>query len=144
MRYAGQSFEIPVEVERSWLEGNRERIRAAFHDRHEAEYGHRNEDAGIEFVTLRVAAAYAPPEPSLRRISASGDLADARTETREIHVPGREGGLTADIYDREKLPADARFSGPAVVEESNTTTVVYPDHDCVVGEYGTLRIDVPE
>ena len=50
------------------------------------------------------------------------------------------GVHVADIYDRDKLGAGSEFSGPAVVEEAGSTTVVFPEQRVAVDDYGNLHI----
>ncbi|MDP6667713.1 MAG: hypothetical protein QF357_10005, partial [Dehalococcoidia bacterium] len=45
------------------------------------------------------------------------------------------------VYDRAKLPAGAVFSGPAIVEEPDCTTVVQPSWTATVDDYGNLVIE---
>ena len=57
-------------------------------------------------------------------------------------------GLTGDfiehtVYDRYKLFAGAKFKGPAIVEERESTVVVGEDASASVDEYGFLWIDLP-
>ena len=144
MRYVGQSFEVPVTVDREWIEQGRiDHITETFHDAHESTYGHKNLDGTVEFVTLRTVSTYAPAQPTLPAWTAEGSLDAAEKATRETYFPGHDGGMETPIYDRAALPAGVSFDGPAIVEEPNTTTVVYPGHECTVDEHGTLLIDVP-
>lgn len=142
MRYVGQSFEVPVALDREWVERNEhERIAAAFHDSHETIYGHKNLDGVVEFVTLRIVSTYSPADPTLPAIENDRSLASARKGYRTAFFPEQDDAIETPVYDRNRLPADVRFAGPAIVEEPNTTTVVYPGHECSVDEYGVLQIE---
>jgi len=46
--------------------------------------------------------------------------------------------LTADLYERDDLERGTRFSGPAIVLEYSSTTVVPPDWCAGVDEFGNL------
>ena len=46
------------------------------------------------------------------------------------------------VYERDALPAGATFSGPAIVQEHGTTTVMFPGDTCTVAETGELVIEV--
>ena len=52
--------------------------------------------------------------------------------------------LKADIYERGELPPGAKFSGPAVIEQPDTTTVMPPGTHCKVDKYGNLVIKVDQ
>ncbi len=46
------------------------------------------------------------------------------------------------IYERELIPNGARFNGPAIVEQPDTTTVLPPRTKARADEYGNLIIKV--
>jgi N-methylhydantoinase A len=48
------------------------------------------------------------------------------------------------IYDREKLPAGAELSGPAIIEELDSTTVVHPGQLLTVSPHGTAVLEWTE
>ncbi len=52
------------------------------------------------------------------------------------------GFVDADIYERASLGSGATFTGPAIVEQPDTTTVMPPDTTCTVDDYGNLIISV--
>jgi N-methylhydantoinase A len=75
----------------------------------------------------------APPAP------ASGAVGDARIgERRAYFAPA--GFVATALYDRARLPLDARVAGPAIVEQADTTSVIPPGHVAVVEASGNLRI----
>jgi N-methylhydantoinase A len=45
---------------------------------------------------------------------------------RKLLLPGSADAVTADIYDRTTLAADTEIAGPAIVEQTDTTTLVLP------------------
>ena len=54
------------------------------------------------------------------------------------------GACGATIFDRAKLPAGAEFSGPAIVEEAGSTTVLFPGQFACTDEYGNLHITIQQ
>jgi N-methylhydantoinase A len=44
------------------------------------------------------------------------------------------------IYERARLPRGARLAGPAIVEQSDTTTVIPPGVTALVDDAGNLRL----
>jgi N-methylhydantoinase A len=58
LRYAGQSFELPIEADP-------EGLREAFEAEHEARYGYRDGGAELELVTIRVSVTAAAPALTL-------------------------------------------------------------------------------
>ena len=114
-----------------------------------------------EFVNFRAVHTYPLPRP-LVRPPASGSgreggaagrtgagapaseatircVADARLgERRAYFAPA--GFVSTDIYDRARLPLGARVTGPAIIQQSDTTTVVPPHHVAEVEASGNLRL----
>jgi len=119
--YIGQSYhlEVPLDLAAS------DPIAALFADfrtAHDRVYGHAT-DAPARFVNLRAvhraeagsAASHPPPDV----------IGQARKGTRCILSP--DGAMVdAAIYDRDGLRPGDRFDGPAIVEQSDTTTLVEP------------------
>ncbi|WP_232700871.1 hydantoinase/oxoprolinase family protein [Halobacterium wangiae] len=140
LRYVGQSFEISVpvpdgEVDDATLDTVVER----FHERHERRYGHADPDEPVELVTLRLRARGLVDTPELAPPTTEGSVADAIREVRTVTYDGEPHDT--EIYDRETLPADATFDGPAVVEGKESTVVVHPGQTAEVDDYGNLVVE---
>ena len=67
-------------------------------------------------------------------------LQDAVIGERPLFANGR--WQTAQVFDRVKLPATARFGGPAIVQQIDATTVIEPGAVATVDAIGNLRIAV--
>jgi N-methylhydantoinase A len=117
-----------------------DRVARRFHDRHEQRYGHAYPEEPVELVTVRLRARGLVDEPDLRAESVDGTVADAVTETREVVYDGR--ARETRVYERDTLPTDAEFDGPAVVEGRESTVVVHPDQRVRVDEYRNLHVEV--
>ena len=70
----------------------------------------------------------------------AGTAADARIGERNMFADGR--WVRASVYDRIKLPGDARVAGPAIIEQLDATTVVEAGAHAAVDAVGNLRIAV--
>lgn len=67
-------------------------------------------------------------------------LAGAQSAQRQVWF---DGGMRATpVYQREKLPADARFEGPAIVEQLDCTTVIEPGNQVSLDALGNLIVNV--
>jgi len=138
MRYVGQSYEIEVPVELAWLApGGDAALIAAFHRVHERVFGHADPDAPAEIVNLRVQLRAARPRVPLGEVPALGESPTPRT-TRRIWLDGRP--TTARIFDRAALGRGARLTGPAIVEQPDTTVLVPSGHAAEVDRFGNLII----
>jgi len=137
LRYRGQSFEIPVDLDPDLdlaAAGRR------FHQAHEKLYRARHEDREVEAVTLRVRAVGSVAAPDERpRRSAGRDASRALYETCDVRF--REGAVRTGFYARDRLRAGNRIAGPAIVTETTGTTVIPPGHRARVDRYGNLVIE---
>ncbi|MCI0546722.1 MAG: hydantoinase/oxoprolinase family protein [Candidatus Rokubacteria bacterium] len=135
LRYRGQAFELEVPAHAA-----RDRVEAAFHDRHLTTYGHADRGAAIELVNARLTAHGLVPKPAPethRSTSASMDAALA--ERRPLWFDGAR--RECPVWDRERLPARAELHGPAIIEEFGATTVVLPGWRGAVDPHGNLRFE---
>ncbi|MGH3355326.1 MAG: hydantoinase/oxoprolinase family protein, partial [Nocardioidaceae bacterium] len=144
MRYAGQGYENPVPLDGVPLaDADLSRYRSRFDDIHRLCHGHAAPGQPVEVVNYRVEAIGLVPHVDLARLdTASGPVQDAQTGTREVFVSLPAPGMrTVPVYDRDKLLAGHQFSGPAVVDQYDATTVVCPDQAVTVDEFGNLLVE---
>ena len=140
MRYVGQSWELVVSIA-SEVDSMRA-AELAFHAAHAKRYGH-GPDAPAEVVTVRVTAVARTAKPALPR--PAHDIADAGIRTRPVHFDGAWSDTA--VLARPALAAGAAVSGPALVEEMGSVTVVPPDWRLevgAIGEFHLRRERVPE
>lgn len=140
MRYQGQSFEIDVQLPSELTADSLASIRCRFHERHEQVYGHKNEGDPVEFVNLRVVHTHTPEQLDISHHQASTSIDEARKGERTMYFPDDSESYNGSVYTRNKLPTEERFDGPSVVEQSDTTTVIYPDQIGKIDENGNLII----
>jgi 5-oxoprolinase (ATP-hydrolysing) len=145
-RYAGQGYEVRCDapggaVDAAWAEGMRE----TFHAAHEAEYGHRF-DAPIEIINLHAVGIGRIDELAWPQIEAGdGDPARARTLEREVvfDVEGAPQSVVTPFFDRDLLRAGDEISGPAVIEQYDSTTIVPPGFAARIDGCGNIVITTP-
>ncbi|WP_440771059.1 hydantoinase/oxoprolinase family protein [Natronorubrum sp. DTA28] len=130
-RYAGQSFELTVPVDESF---DADAVAERFHASHEQAYGYAM-DESLEVVNLRATATVPGTEPTVRHEGTG----DARLGSRDAHFPGTgvEPRETT-VYDRDRLASGATISGPAILEQAESTTVVPPNWGGEILADGTL------
>ncbi|WP_226039628.1 hydantoinase/oxoprolinase family protein [Natrinema sp. DC36] len=127
-RYAGQSFELTVAVDDEF---DADEVAERFHDAHERAYGYAMDDS-IEIVTLRATATVPGSEPTVRYDGAGDDIIG----TRRVHFA--DGARSATVFDRDRLAPGATVSGPAILEQAESTTVIPPAWTGDVLADGTL------
>ena len=132
MRYHGQGYEIPVAMERDVAV-----LDERFNDLHEQLYGFRMPDTPSEIVNLRAIGTGARPSPELPQGEPDGgepaaaDAGEILFEGERRHTP---------IFDRGALQPGHRLSGPAIVTEFDSTTVVLPGYAAEVDRYFNILI----
>ncbi len=139
LRFHGQNHELSVPV----AEPDKVDLSAvleAFHALHRQVYGYTLPDRGVEIVTCRLKAIGRVPRPSEPPVGAETPVHAARTGERPVWFDDAEGWTDTPVFDRERLPAGADLSGPAVLEEMSATTLVLPGQRLQVEPTGTLII----
>jgi N-methylhydantoinase A len=127
MRYQGQSYELRLSVPAGELDtAALAALRERFHAFHEEEFGHGFPELGIELVTIRVTASGELPHlrPSRARAADSPRRGEA-----EVYFETADGvqALPAPVLEREGLRIDEEISGPAILVQGDSTTLVPPD-----------------
>ncbi|MFN0073422.1 MAG: hydantoinase/oxoprolinase family protein [Chloroflexota bacterium] len=141
VRYAGQGYELRVDVPPGPITpATLNVVRGAFDDLHERLHGHRAEGAPVEVVTYWTIGLARVPTVSLEPRARSGtDAAIARKGTRRAWFRDL-GWVECPLYERERLQPGARLSGPAIVEQVDSTTVVHPGQELEVDAYDNMLI----
>jgi N-methylhydantoinase A len=137
MRYVGQwrSLTVPVSTP---LEANLDATLDRFHNEHEREYAFSDRDQAVEIYGLRVVGLGLVDKPEFPKVAGGSDLDAARSGERSVYFAEASGFLDTAIYHRAALPAGARFDGPAIVEQMDSTVVVPPDWRAEVDGYGNI------
>ncbi|MDA8026230.1 MAG: hydantoinase/oxoprolinase family protein [Actinomycetota bacterium] len=142
LRYHGQGFEIPVTVDIEKFDGNGgglDSLRKAFDAEHQRLFSFLLERNEHEIVSVRASASGPRPNVATTSIAAgSTDPSTAHTGSTQIYVEGAY--VKANVYDRSKLLANNEISGPAIVSEMDSTTLILPGHFATVHASGSLLI----
>ena len=132
MRYGGQSYELNVPFIGDFV--------SAFHRAHEKRYGYFDRARACEVVNIRARFVGRTPKPTLPKLKpGSTNSAAALLSKSEVLFQGRRK-LTA-VYDRSKLRAGNRVSGPAIVTEYSATTLIPPGWTGRVDRSGNLILE---
>ncbi|MBD0415280.1 hydantoinase/oxoprolinase family protein [Oryzicola mucosus] len=135
MMYQGQwrslAVSAPAKIERicSLIE--------AFHNEHEREFNYRREEAPVSIFRIAVKAVGIVPKAEIPRHEVS---------PHEPEPVGRRSvwfdGVSHDaaVYERDRFTAGASFTGPAIVEQFDSTTVVPPGMAATVDGFLNILI----
>jgi N-methylhydantoinase A len=114
----------------------------AFGNLHEARYGHANRDEPVELVTLRISALGTYGEATDEQLAA-GDAApdpDALLATPDVVMPGSGEPAPTPVWDRAGLRAGNVLTGPAVVHQMDSTTLVLAGQRATVTASGDIEL----
>jgi N-methylhydantoinase A/oxoprolinase/acetone carboxylase beta subunit len=144
VRFVGQGSETNIEIpERDLRDVARETVRARFDAVYEKLYGRTYPESPVELVNFRVRARLPDrplqlPRPARRTVA----LERAIKGLRPAYSGLSKGFIAHTVYDRYGLAPGARFPGPAIVEEKESTVVVGEDASASVDEHGFLWIEL--
>jgi N-methylhydantoinase A len=140
MRYVGQNFELPVRLPSAALPevGVLARLFAAAH---EQSYGYANLEAPIEVINFRLTGRARRAEPATPPAAKAPSASPTQVGRRPVHFRWEVADDTP-IYRRDALLPGHRLTGPAVVEQLDATTLLYPGDKLTVDAAGSLLIEV--
>lgn len=141
LRYAGQGYDLTVELDAVPADADALAVtRARFDVDHAQLTGHSASDEVVEIVNYRLSAIAAVPHASIASpFPLTGTLEAARLGERQTYFDGETPQTTA-LYDRTKLPPGAIIDGPAILLQSDATTVINRGRRARVVELGQLEI----
>jgi N-methylhydantoinase A len=139
LRYRHQGFELAVPMAQAHADpATIADAVAGFHALHERLYTFAQPDTPVEVVTLHVAAVGKLPQPARQGRIATSD-SDPQILRRQImHVDGRDHDCP--VYERASLGPEKSISGPAVIAQHDSTTVVMPGQAAWVHPAGSILI----
>ena len=140
MRYKGQGWEIPVHLGSGVFdEFAADLLANRFTKAYEEFFGRAIDDLTIEAVSWSVRVASIRQRPSAIEPLTASQTVPVDT-SRSMYDPAVGGRVEAAIIERDSLKAGDRVCGPAVIVESQTTTVLGSHHEAVVQVDATLLI----
>jgi len=142
MRYAGQDFTLPVPFqEHEIADGGLKSIRRRFDEVHQRRYGHHAADEQAEVVNLRMTGFGRREKPRL--VDAAKRTGGAEPSDRApVRFESGAEPIDAPIYTRDDLAPGDRLTGPALIEEYASTTVVFAGDVVTVTDNLELVVDV--
>jgi N-methylhydantoinase A len=142
MRYAGQGYELTVPLpDGAPGPATAGALREAFDAVYAHRYGYADPRAAVELVTVGVTVVGAGPEVRLPdHRPPTREAGEARQPDRPVFFPEAGGFVPCPVYDRALLPVGARITGPAIVEEPESTTVLPPGARADVDPWANLLV----
>jgi len=149
MRYPGQNWALcfDIKVNRglddlSFVDGSiAQRAIELFNERHMQEYGHIRENEMPEITGVRLATFVETPSPTTGKGFGAPTVLARVAKTRRANLG--HGFRETAVFLGSELQPGHEVAGPAIIEETFTTIVVYPDWKARVddaGDYELVRV----
>ena len=136
MRYRGQSYEIETTFEKLDLDSSViDGLATLFHEAHHSIYEHSDPSAEIQIVNLRLVISGEVPKPKFLTHLENKRIAKS-LRSHIIYLDEKE--FKASLFERDSLEPGHFFSGPAIISQNDTTTIVLPDFDVKVDQFKNL------
>ena len=140
MRYVGQNYELSVGLDGVPKKFDCDDLKQRFFAAHEMNYGYFNPDDPVEIVNFRLTARGRLPRPEQAK-SARSQESPASVGRRQVYFDA-ENGVEAALYDRAVLQPGQVIVGPAVIDQLDSTTLVYPGDTARVDDAYNIIIEL--
>ncbi|MGQ9679241.1 MAG: hydantoinase/oxoprolinase family protein [Candidatus Bathyarchaeia archaeon] len=138
-RYLGQSYELTIDTEKPFSSNALNSAVLNFHSKHRDVYGYSMMSERVEVVSIRVRAIGEVPKPFLQKTSTIRQA--PRKELRRVFFEDLKSWVETPVYDRDRLTPGFQINGPAIVEQYDSTSVIYPDWSGTVDGYCNLILE---
>lgn len=135
IRYKGQGYELTVETSGKTSTSSLKESVEAFHEKHREIYGYSTPNEPVEIVNLKLRAIGLLEKPSMKENPPSTPNKHVAL-TRKVFFESINNWIDTPIIRRQALHGPQ--SGPAVVEQYDATTVIYPNWGFKPDQYGNL------
>lgn len=142
MRYIGQEHAVTVELPlQAYGERDVAAIKSCFDAEHLQRYGFASPEQGAEIVSIRSSVAGVMPKPAPVPLDRRGSRRLETCAVQAVYFEGH-GYIETPVYRRADLAWQDVICGPALIEETATTTVLLPGDGLDVDAWGNLHITV--
>jgi N-methylhydantoinase A len=140
MRYRGQEHYVKIDLkEKPSSKENLADLATQFHESHHKKYTFKL-DTMIEWVNFHIVAKVYVDKPIFPKVEKHNyDISEAIHDKAMVDF-GEFGKEEATIYNRDKFGKGMELNGPAIVSESSTTTVIPPNFNMKIDDWGNLII----
>jgi len=141
MRYIGQNYEQDIRLPPGrFSNAAMVEMFESFHRQHEEFYGYRIGGEVIQLVHFNVSAIGILPKPALNPLPIRA--LPRHVGVREVYFTEAKDFVSCPVYLRNELGAGFSLTGPAIVEEDDSTTLVHAGQRLSVDEQGIMLLTV--
>jgi N-methylhydantoinase A len=145
LRYVGQEHALAIPVDGpDMLTGDTSRVRKLFDVEHDLRYGQAAIEEQMEIVNVRLVVT-ASKQDTIAEEWLTQDWTPTETAeegTRDVVYDDPARPQKARVLWRPALPAGFTLTGPAVIEEPNSTILIHPGDKVTVTKAGHLIVDI--
>lgn len=140
LRYVGQGYELKIDIPDGPLDADLlESVWSDFHSRHRAEYGHAFEASPIEIVTVKVRGLGEVDKLGKpRAVTRMGTAQPVGQGSCVFRVDDALQTYQTPYFDRASLPTGQVMHGPAILLQTDSTTVVPPGWSFVTDTFDNV------
>jgi N-methylhydantoinase A len=138
-RYRGQNHEVVVPMA-SVTPAGLPTFLENFNNAHRQEYGYVISERPVEIVNCRLQAIGEVPRAPLQAPAGGMTIEAARIDQRDVYFGEKRGFVSTTVYNRNALPSGALLSGPAIIEEMSSTTLVLPEQAAELDKTGNIIV----
>lgn len=141
MRYVGQVHECTVDIATFEIGAKSiERVKEAFHRRHEELYTYSERHSAVEVVNIESTVQGLIDKPKLPKLARGKPVEKTLKGHRKAIFEASGKSIRTPIYDGAALGAGAVIAGPSIIEEVTTTIVIEPGWTASLHESGSYVI----
>jgi len=148
LRYVKQYHEVNLQITAEELQQQTlDKVAGRFHQQHGNLYGYSLEDenTAVELINLRLICIGKTQKPAFRQEDYAGeDPTRAVKNQRKIFLPLQKQAKEVEVFDGLRLKFGNKISGPAILEQVNTTTLVTSEYNLMVDKYGSYTMYLRE
>jgi N-methylhydantoinase A len=130
LRYRGQSYELTIKLGADFID--------RFHEAHERRYGYANRGRPVELVNVRTTFIGRTEKPEFEK-SRKQRGRPGPVDVQPVWIDHNR--VKTSIYDRSMLGNGHVITGPAIIGEYSSTTLVPRDYRCTVDAYLNLVLE---
>jgi N-methylhydantoinase A len=139
LRYLGQSYELTIDANVAPGDELISSVASRYHKRHEEIYGYSAPDETVEVVNIRLRAIGLMAKPCFAERAGPHDY-EGSVDKRLVYFEDDNSWVETPVYSRSSIGEGFSREGPAVIEQYDSTTVVYPGWDIRVDRFGVLHL----
>ena len=142
MRYLGQNYGVDITLPENITNFNKNSIKKIFDLfslEHKKLYGYDLPNEIIEIVNFHISCIGKTKKFKPERLKKIKNK--TKPDKRKIYFE-KKGFLDCNVYLRDDLTHSQKITGPCVIEENNSVTLLHPNQKTIVDEYGNLIINV--